>query len=167
MADEYINFNSLIGQTSCQNEEPTKSDKIYRLYQLQCIKDTSGVVVKHVGNSKIDSPTDVQIHDDFNFDNYKCSVVSHLFNEHSIKTLKCFNLISLYIKQDNEIKGMIVLQYSTNELNLGNNEKGDLNIYFVIGERKILMEKLVYPGDNNIIYTLIEFLTHDSVSWIY
>lgn len=132
------------------------------LYQISFKLNTSEYEIVNVGVGNVS--TDVKIKE-FSFGDHTCTIRAHVYTDDEIKKQINDNLytaISLLITaSDNKPIANVSFTYNFTSNKFEILLKEIINNLIV--NKKVLYEYNKYPGNNNVVETLIKFLTNDSV----
>jgi hypothetical protein len=212
---EYVDINTLLNTVKIQNVDNTqesiyfdnidieedqvkkistlKKENNIKIYQLQGIIDKNDAQLVYIGDCNI-RPTILLY--EFADKEYSYDIVSFVLTDVDIdeSSKSCsIKILSLRIKSDKNIKGIITLEYHTFN---HTKDKCHLNTYICNNSNEILPTGLpygstceqvllngfymvyfkgintdkkklgilkAYPGKSNLVYTIIQYLTHQTV----
>ena len=137
MSDEYIDV---------KNIKVTNLDKPF--YQVQGIQNSNTVLIMEVGKGGYQNTPKVLINS-FDFENYKCQLISCLYREDQINIEDKINMVQLKIyklieKEKNKIKILGVINYSF-KINDNNND----NYLSSRNKKKLLSGEFIVTFINN------------------
>jgi hypothetical protein len=191
--DDQINFDVFLKNNSIEtlnNQEiqllldginGDEKENLIKLYQVQGIVDTNRAIIKYVGDC-VDRPG-INL-GSFQFKNHVCKFVSYLLSDIDIEEAtnnSYMNMISIQITKDDNIMGIISLEFHTFEhlrekktiREMMNKEiSGLFAIFFKTSNgdkinKTYIGELKEFPEKRNLIYKLINFLSHKKVKYLF
>lgn len=177
MDQKYVNLSDIIGSDS----EP--DDKVYNIYQLHGSYNRPGCMIKLVGFH--DRTPSVSI-TKFQLGNYMCEVISYLLSDADIKLSQLY-LLGLLIKSDDQVKATITYTFIPSNIDVSTLDDDKLEelvkahtiieghfAYYLEYKapdgsivKKLLEDNRTYPGDSQLVYEIIELLSHDNLCFLF